>query len=162
METNKPVERRTFLKGILAASAVGVAPFNILKAGPSPNSKLNIAAIGVGGRGAGVAGGMAGTDNIVALCDVDEVFFIYQGTQSIPIWNMGLVVTLVAVIQLITEWHMTIGSDVQSKNDLFAVRTEIFIMPMLELDSIGVGIFVLPFKSYRCTVIMDLVCNQLV
>lgn len=72
MKTNKPLERRTFLKGILAASTVGVAPFNILKAGPSPNSKLNIAAIGVGGRGGAVAGGMAATDNIVALCDVHE------------------------------------------------------------------------------------------
>ena len=72
MKTNKTLERRIFLKGILAASTVGVAPFNILKAGPSPNSKLNIACIGVGGRGAAVAAGMAGTDNIVALCDVHE------------------------------------------------------------------------------------------
>lgn len=66
--------RRRFLKSALAASAAGIAPFNILKAGPSPNSKLNIAAIGVGRRGAGVAGGMAGTDNIVALCDVHEAW----------------------------------------------------------------------------------------
>lgn len=72
MTTNRSIERRTFLKGMLAASAVGVAPFNILKAGPSPNSKLNIACVGVGGRGAGVAGIMAATDNVVALCDVHE------------------------------------------------------------------------------------------
>jgi len=72
METNRNLKRRSFLKGILAASSVGVAPFNILQAGPSPNSKLNIACIGVGGRGAGVAGGMANTDNIAALCDVHE------------------------------------------------------------------------------------------
>jgi predicted dehydrogenase len=74
METNTNLKRRTFLKSTLIASAVGVAPFNILKAGPSPNSKLNIACIGVGGRGAGVAAGMANTDNIVALCDVDEAW----------------------------------------------------------------------------------------
>ncbi|TWT78862.1 Inositol 2-dehydrogenase [Planctomycetes bacterium CA13] len=72
MQTSNKVKRRTLLKGALAASAAGLAPFNILKAGPSPNSKLNIACIGVGGRGSAVAGGMAGTDNIVALCDVHE------------------------------------------------------------------------------------------
>jgi len=70
MSTNQHLERRTFLKGALVASVAGIAPFNILKAGPSPNSKLNIACIGVGGRGAGVAGGMASTDNVIAMCDV--------------------------------------------------------------------------------------------
>lgn len=39
----KPIKRRVFLKNAVAASAVGITPFNILKAGPSPNSKLNIA-----------------------------------------------------------------------------------------------------------------------
>ncbi len=72
METSTTLKRRTFLKGMLAASAVGTAPFNILKAGPSPNSKLNIACVGVGRRGAAVAAGMAATDNVVALCDVHE------------------------------------------------------------------------------------------
>lgn len=70
----KSIKRRDFLKGTLAASAIGVTPFNILRAGPSPNSKLNIACIGVGRRGAGVAAGMANTDNIVALCDVHEAW----------------------------------------------------------------------------------------
>jgi len=37
----------------------------------SPNEKLNIAGIGVGGRGAADVNGAA-IDNIVALCDVDE------------------------------------------------------------------------------------------
>jgi predicted dehydrogenase len=69
---NRKLNRRTFLKGTLAASATAVTPFNILRAGPSPNSKLNIACIGVGRRGAQVAAGMAGPDNIVALCDVHE------------------------------------------------------------------------------------------
>lgn len=74
MAMNMNLTRRTFLEGSLVASAAAVAPFNILKAGPSPNSKLNIACIGVGNRGAGVAAGMAGTDNIVALCDVHETW----------------------------------------------------------------------------------------
>jgi len=37
----------------------------------SPNEKLNIAGIGIGGRGAANVNGVAG-ENIVALCDVDE------------------------------------------------------------------------------------------
>jgi predicted dehydrogenase len=37
----------------------------------SPNEKLNIAGIGVGGQGAGDIGAVSG-QNIVALCDVDE------------------------------------------------------------------------------------------
>lgn len=37
----------------------------------SPNEKLNIAGIGVGGRGADDINGVAG-ENLVALCDVDE------------------------------------------------------------------------------------------
>lgn len=92
MATNKPLERRTFLKGILAASAVGVAPFNILKAGVSPNSKLNIACIGVGGRGSAVAASLARTDNIVALCDVHESWHKkaianQKSLQGIKLWT---------------------------------------------------------------------------
>ena len=66
------IKRRGFLKVSLAASAVGVAPFNILRAGPSPNSKLNIACIGVGGMGSSDASYFARENNVIALCDVDE------------------------------------------------------------------------------------------
>ena len=66
------IKRRSFLKATLATSALGVAPFNILKAGPSPNSKLNIAVIGVGRMGADNARQLAGKDNVIALCDVHE------------------------------------------------------------------------------------------
>mgnify|MGYP005736170373 FL=1 len=37
----------------------------------SPNDKLNIACIGIGGQGGGNLGKVAG-ENIVAVCDVDE------------------------------------------------------------------------------------------
>jgi len=69
----KSVRRRDVLKGAAAVSAVGAAPF-ILKGGPSPNSKLNIACIGVGRQGAGNAATLARTDNVMALCDVDEAW----------------------------------------------------------------------------------------
>lgn len=39
--------------------------------GQSPNEKLNIACIGVGGRGSANVGGVSG-ENIVAMCDVDS------------------------------------------------------------------------------------------
>ena len=65
------LKRRDLIKGILAASAVGAAPFNILKAGPSANGKLNIACVGVGRQGTGNAAALARLGNIVALCDVD-------------------------------------------------------------------------------------------
>ena len=68
----KSIKRRDVLKGALAGTAVGVAPFNILKAGASPNSKLNIACIGVGGMGSSDAATLSRTDNVIALCDVDE------------------------------------------------------------------------------------------
>ncbi|MHC4683925.1 MAG: twin-arginine translocation signal domain-containing protein, partial [Planctomycetota bacterium] len=70
----KSMRRRDFLKGAVAASAVGVAPFNILKAGPSPNSKLNIAAIGVGQQGSGNADYLTRSNNVIALCDVDQAW----------------------------------------------------------------------------------------
>ncbi|MCH5372729.1 MAG: Gfo/Idh/MocA family oxidoreductase, partial [Planctomycetes bacterium] len=41
------------------------------RAQDSPNEKLNIAAIGVGGRGVADVSGVA-SENLVALCDVDE------------------------------------------------------------------------------------------
>lgn len=92
MSNDRTLPRRTFLKGSLAASAAGVAPFNILRAGPSPNSKLNIACIGVGRRGAGVAGALAASDNIVALCDVHESWHRKaignnKSLQGIKLWK---------------------------------------------------------------------------
>ena len=68
----KSVNRRDFLKGALAATAVGVTPLNILKAGPSPSDKLNVAVIGVGSQGSYNAHSVSKTDNVIAFCDVDR------------------------------------------------------------------------------------------
>ena len=67
--------RRQFLKN----AGVGAAGAGFWIAGrqvgfgqeKSPNAKLNVACIGVGGRGAGDVDGVKG-ENIVALCDVDK------------------------------------------------------------------------------------------
>jgi predicted dehydrogenase len=63
--------RREFLKHVAAAGA-GFWVTGRLSAAPSrsPHEKLNVACIGVGGRGAGNVEGVKG-ENIVALCEVD-------------------------------------------------------------------------------------------
>jgi len=64
--------RRDFLKSTALAGAGFWAAHRTVWAGmKSPNEKLNIAGIGVGGRGAGDISGVS-SENIVALCDVDE------------------------------------------------------------------------------------------
>lgn len=88
----KLVKRRDFLKGVVAASAIGIAPFNILKAGPSPNGKLNIAGIGLGRQGSGNVEYLARKDNVIALCDVDEELVGKQiankkNLQGIKLWK---------------------------------------------------------------------------
>ena len=63
--------RRSFLKAsALAGAGLVVLKSGILKAGESPSGKLNIAVIGVAGRGGGNLGDVSG-ENIVALCDVN-------------------------------------------------------------------------------------------
>ncbi|MHC4497819.1 MAG: Gfo/Idh/MocA family protein [Planctomycetota bacterium] len=66
------MSRRDFLNGAVAVAAFTIVPRHVL-GGPGhtpPSEKLNIAGIGVGGRGAGVVGGVE-SQNVVALCDVD-------------------------------------------------------------------------------------------
>ena len=71
------VTRRHFFYGALLAGAIPSGGFGStpsLKAAgyKSPNEKLNIAAIGSGGKGHSDIAGCAPTENIVALCDVDD------------------------------------------------------------------------------------------
>jgi len=69
MGTKKRViGRRNFMKASAAAAALAMAPPGLLRA--APNEKLNVAGIGVGGMG-GHNISQCGSENIVALCDVD-------------------------------------------------------------------------------------------
>ena len=73
MESRKTTSRRNFLKGAAGTvTAFTIVPSNVLggKAVAAPGDKLNIAIIGVGGRGGASVNG-CGRENIVALCDVD-------------------------------------------------------------------------------------------
>ena len=62
--------RRQFLKSGVAAGAV--AGFPAILSSQEPNNKLNIAVIGTGGRGGHNLGQVGATENIVALCDVNN------------------------------------------------------------------------------------------
>ncbi len=52
----------------------------VLESDGSPNEKLNVAVVGVAGRGGGNLSGVAG-ENIVALCDIDEKN-LYNASQQ--------------------------------------------------------------------------------
>jgi predicted dehydrogenase len=72
--TETSLNRRQFLRGAaFSATAFMILPSSVvgLRAGTSPNEKLNIAGIGIGGQGASDLGNME-SENIVALCDVDK------------------------------------------------------------------------------------------
>jgi len=67
------ISRRDFMGAAAAAAALTIVPRHVL-GGPRnipPSEKLNIAGVGIGGRGAGDLDEVSG-ENIVALCDVDE------------------------------------------------------------------------------------------
>ncbi len=64
--------RRRFLKGLAATSAVATIGFPAITRAASPGSKLNLAGVGVGGKGAGDIAETAVNNNVVAICDVDD------------------------------------------------------------------------------------------
>ena len=78
MNSDSGVSRRYFFYGALLAGAVPAAGFGSVPSlralGYKPfYNKLNVAAIGCGGQGGVDLNDAARTENIVALCDVDEV-----------------------------------------------------------------------------------------
>src|SRR5580658_7305724 len=69
--------RRHFFFGSVLAGAIPAGGFGSVKSlkqlgYKSPNEKLNIASIGAGGKAASDIRACAQTENIVALCDVDD------------------------------------------------------------------------------------------
>src|SRR5450631_3771511 len=77
--------RRHFFFGTLLAGAVPAGGFGStaslkMLGYKSPNEKLNIASIGAGGKAASDIRACSSTENIVALCDVDDV-------SATPIFN---------------------------------------------------------------------------
>jgi predicted dehydrogenase len=73
----KNLSRRAFVKSAaLTAAAFTIVPRHVLggKGYIAPSDKLNIACIGIGGMGKANLKNVAPTENIVALCDIDEVY----------------------------------------------------------------------------------------
>jgi predicted dehydrogenase len=73
IDKKRSMTRKQFLgNAAFAAAGLTVLPSYVISGlgYKAPSDKLNIAGIGVGGRGAGVLRGLA-SENIVALCDVD-------------------------------------------------------------------------------------------
>src|SRR5713101_1759113 len=69
----KGISRRRFVQQAASGVAFTIVPAHVLGRGHVPPSdKLNIACIGVGGMGANDVRGVGKTENIYALCDVDE------------------------------------------------------------------------------------------
>ena len=67
------ISRRKFIGGMAAGAAFTIVPRHVLGgvAYAAPSDKLNIAAIGSGGMGGSNIGAVI-SENIVALCDVDD------------------------------------------------------------------------------------------
>jgi hypothetical protein len=67
------ISRRDFMGGAAAVAAFTIVPRHVLggSGNTAPSDKLNIAGIGVGGQGGGDLGNVS-SENIVALCDVDD------------------------------------------------------------------------------------------
>lgn len=68
------VTRRELLAGATAAAAFMIVPRHVLggEAGPAPSEKLNLGSIGVGGMQGSNDVRSVASQNIYALCDVDE------------------------------------------------------------------------------------------
>jgi predicted dehydrogenase len=72
-QTSPQTTRRSFLRQATASLATfSIVPGSVLglRGQAAPNSKLNIACIGIGGQGGASVGGTS-RENIVALCDAD-------------------------------------------------------------------------------------------
>ena len=76
------IKRRGFLKLASAAGLLAAFPAPAFTQERNPNSKLNIACIGIGSRGAANVDGVKG-ENMVALCDTDANT-LNKGKEQFP------------------------------------------------------------------------------
>ncbi len=92
---NNHISRRSFIsKSGVVLTGLTIVP-NIAVSGlghQSPSDKLNIAGIGIAGKGSSDINAVAGTENIVALCDVDwlyakKMFDSYPSARRYSDWR---------------------------------------------------------------------------
>ena len=84
MSPKRQINRREFVAGAAAAAAFTIVPRHVLggQGRKAPSEKLNIAGIGVGGKGYGDIRSVPG-ENLVAVCDVDERY-IARAIKGFP------------------------------------------------------------------------------
>ncbi|MCP4455052.1 MAG: Gfo/Idh/MocA family oxidoreductase, partial [Planctomycetes bacterium] len=72
--SSRQFSRRQFLAQTAAVSAFTIVPSHVLAQteGTPPSEKLNIAGVGIGGKGYSDLTSVEADANIVALCDVDD------------------------------------------------------------------------------------------
>ncbi len=70
--SNRITRREMLRNSALAGVGVWVSAGSVRGEGKSPNERLNIGIIGAGGRGGSNTGAVGRSENIAALCDVDE------------------------------------------------------------------------------------------
>lgn len=72
MSERNNVSRRSFVERLAAGFAFTIVPAHVLgRRHMAPSDRVNVACIGAGGMGGGDVRGVAETDNVYALCDVD-------------------------------------------------------------------------------------------
>lgn len=88
------MNRRQFLRQTAAASTAGVLGFPAILRSASPNAKLQVACIGVGGMGGSTMKGVASHPKVEihALCDVDATFLesaakLHPNACRFPDWR---------------------------------------------------------------------------
>jgi predicted dehydrogenase len=71
----RKASRRTFLKSLAAMATVAIVPRHVIPGSgkPPPSEKMNVGCVGVGGMQGAADVGSVSSQNIYALCDVDEV-----------------------------------------------------------------------------------------
>ena len=87
--------RRTFIKSTAVATAgLTILPSYVISGlgHKAPSDKLNIAGVGIGGRGGAVVKGLQ-SENIVALCDVDwkyaeDTFNVFPDAKKYYDWRV--------------------------------------------------------------------------
>ena len=81
----RKLTRRTSHSRTPAFAGIGIWTLGagVTAKGFSPNDKLNLASIGIGGRGSANTYGMGKLENMAALCDVDDVR-AGEGVRRLP------------------------------------------------------------------------------
>lgn len=99
IKISKKINRRGFI-GTTSAAMAGftIVPGNVISGFGhiAPSDKLNIAGVGIGGKGKVNVANLSKTENIVALCDVDwnetvvSVFNLYPGAKRYKDYRLML------------------------------------------------------------------------